>query len=695
MFTLHRNHFSTRFLTLALLTGCFLLGTVAVHAQYTQTARDGHTPPNLEQGAPAGAFALSGFEHINHYNGSLSVALPLLQMGGRGSAGVGMRLKIAEQVGIYRYYDWQSTNGTDLTWSAGDGWRVGYGPGVLLGKYATNHPQDGTPLDCGQYVPDYEYNTRLTFTTWDGTEIQLHDKQHNGSLYARHPCTVPPSTPMRNRGKVFVSPDGESTTFISDSDIFDNLITDPSQDFFPSGYLLLSDGSRYRIDSGKISWMRDRNGNKTSFTYQILYGGSSWRMLTATDSLNRQVTVTYNDNIGTYDEITYKGVGGATRSIKVWHHWMHDALRPDFTIQQANQLFPEVYDGWNIWTGDWAFDMAVVSKVELPDGRTYRFYYNSLGEVARIILPTGGGMDYTHSPVYQYANGTYANSLDLTVMRRVTQRTTYNTLTPTTLPSSPPTGTVERIEKFLKEGTWSGQAIIRIESRAPDNTLLAQSKIYHNGTGVDSALFPTRAADYASWSVSKEYKSEAFNVVNGVAGSLLRSTDTTWGPASNCNCPAPNPHIEQIVTTLVDSNQVAKQTFTYDQYNNRTDTYEYDYGTGTAGALVRRTHTDYLTSGYDVVVGGNYTPNLGATIHIRNLPSRTQVYDAVNAVKAETLFEYDDYSASAHHAALVNRTNISGLGRGLHDQLHPARQCHQSQPLAQHRWRLPPYLCAL
>src|SRR3712207_7898561 len=42
------------------------------------------------------------------------------------------------------------------------------------------------------------------------------------------------------------------------------------------------------------------------------------------------------------------------------------------------------------------------------------------------------------------------------------------------------------------------------------------------------------------------------------------------------------------------------KTFTYDQYNNQTDVYEYDYGSGSAGALLRRWNTSYLTTNNSV-----------------------------------------------------------------------------------------------
>ena len=338
-------------------------------------------------------------------------------------------------------------------------------------------------------------------------------------------------------------------------------------------------------------------------------------------------------------------------------------MRPDHTIKKANQLFPEVYDAWNIWSGDYDFDMAVVSKVELPDGRSYRFYYNSFGEVARVILPTGGGRDYDYySPFYQ----TYGtNSLGLTVMRRLNKRTTYNTLAPTTLPSNPPAGTVEQIENYVKEGNWNGPANVQIETRSANNTLLTQSKVYFYGSGADSILSNIGAAGFTDWLSGREYKNEAYNVISGVAGSLLRVTNSAWSPSTSCYCPPPTPpHIDEVVTTLSDTNQVTKQTFSYDQYNNQTDVYEYHYGSGSSGSLARRVHTDYLTSGYDTIVGGTSNPDAVATIHIRSFPTGRKVYDAGSTLRSRTEYEYDNYnqgSSDVFHASLVNRTSISGL----------------------------------
>jgi hypothetical protein len=112
--------------------------------------------------------------------------------------------------------------------------------------------------------------------------------------------------------------------------------------------------------------------------------------------------------------------------------------------------------------------------------------------------------------------------------------------------------------------------------------------------------------------------------------------------------------IAETITTLADTNQISRQTFGYDDtvpFNNRNNVKEYDYGTGAVGPLVRETRTTYLTS-------STYT---GTSVHIRDLQTQISVYDAGGIERARTTFEYDNYAADANHAALTNRSSISGL----------------------------------
>jgi hypothetical protein len=128
----------------------------------------------------------------------------------------------------------------------------------------------------GYYVHQYTL-TRLTFAAPDGTEYELIDQGTNGE-----PNGSDCSTGGFNRGKTFVTADGTSATFISNTDIHDYLADNPGN-YVPEGYLMLRDGSRYHIvaNSGDVDWMTDRNGNKFTFGHDI-YGRLTSRKDTVT-----------------------------------------------------------------------------------------------------------------------------------------------------------------------------------------------------------------------------------------------------------------------------------------------------------------------------------------------------------------------------------------------------------------------------
>ncbi|MGH2744525.1 MAG: hypothetical protein ACRDN8_19000, partial [Thermoleophilaceae bacterium] len=113
----------------------------------------------------------------------------------------------------------------------------------------------------------------------------------------------------------------------------------------------------------------------------------------------------------------------------------------------------------------------------------------------------------------------------------------------------------------------------------------------------------------------------------------------SWWTGSADDAPPNDPSVADVTTTLVDTNQVSAHAFTYDDtvpFNNRSDVYEYDFGSSAPGALIRRTHTDYLKT--NSVNSTDYTTT---NIHIRSLPTQTQVFDASGNEKARTTFEYD------------------------------------------------------
>jgi hypothetical protein len=279
----------------------------------------------------------------------------------------------------------------------------GFSPGTLVGRRTGISQANGIEVYC----PDNGIAlTRLTFTGPDGTEFELIDAKSQGatmdnvySFLDQFNCQL---LTTHSRGRVFVTNDGSAATFISDEDINDHGANPPGQFsislplVYPSGYLFMRDGTCYRIDGGKVLWIRDRNGNRMTFTY----GPSG--VTSITDSLNRVVTFDYklHDDAQSkdYDQITYKGFGGAPRTIKLWYSKLVNRLRPDFgtPMPSLKALFGAL-DGSNTSS----YNPKLVSEIELPDGRQYQLRYNYFGSSPRSICRPAVELNTTTMPVLQ------------------------------------------------------------------------------------------------------------------------------------------------------------------------------------------------------------------------------------------------------------------------------------------------------
>jgi len=607
----------------------------------------------LKPGTPAGSYSLSGFDDINLYNGNLNFRLPLLSIGGRGSAAHTIMLPIEQQwqvetvkVQVDDY--WQT-----FYYPSNDWWEIkgpGYGAGAMHARYGVWSTR--TCLSDGM-TRAFRTLTRLTFTAPDGTEFELRDRSTGGTAALVSSC----ATSGLNRGKVFVTADGTAATFISDNDIVDPSYSDGSSwtDTEVSGYLVLRDGTRYRISGGNVTWLRDRNGNK------ITFGFGPYGVSTITDSLNRQVTIDYNvaegGQYGTCDKLTYKGFGGANRVVRICKTNLGNVLRSSYVLQTQAQLFGMGDPYTN-------FNPTVVGAVWLPDSdgvsRRYQFRYNSYGELARVELPTGGAVEYDHAGGMAddpYNSGVISDANGMSIYRRVIERREYAdgvNLTNKTTYSRP-------------ESTGAATlGYVTVDQLNAGGTLLGRQTHYFYGNGAAQSILQALPVFYPAWNEGREYKTEAFDF-DGTT--VLRRTENTWSGNGTMGGQTVNPRITETVSTIepAGANLVSKQTFTHDQYNNVTNVYEYDFGAGAAGALVRRTQTTYVTTnnGYDYACDPATTCSaslsLGNVIHLRSLVSQVSVYDPGGIERARSTNEYDNYATDTNHATLTNRPGISGL----------------------------------
>src|SRR6185503_18871478 len=76
--------------------------TISANAQ---SSTDGTTPLALTPGSPTGTYALSDFDVVNLYNGTLNFRLPIYQIAGRGDAAYPITLQVEKKWTVYRHFE--------------------------------------------------------------------------------------------------------------------------------------------------------------------------------------------------------------------------------------------------------------------------------------------------------------------------------------------------------------------------------------------------------------------------------------------------------------------------------------------------------------------------------------------------------------------------------------------------------------
>jgi RHS repeat-associated protein len=645
---------------------CLLaLWTAGAHAQDPSA---GSTPVGLAAGAPSGSYATTELEHVNYFNGSLNLSIPLLKIGGRGGVSTTLTLAVdptwtVQDLPFDQWYPYFETWAHIVP---------GYGPGVLVGRSvaSTTVCSNNPTLYTGPSL------TRLTFTLPDLTEIEFRDVLSDGNPYAFPACTVTPPS----RGRLFVTNDGSSATFEADADVLDvSFPLGGVSTVAPSGYLMMRDGTRYRIQEGLVQWMRDRSGNRIEFKY-VESGPYIRRVREVKDPLNRIVTITYSD---AQDVITYNFAPGpsGTRSIVIQKELLENAFaRPEYQTQLIQDLF--VCDApWLLNCLPYPHNPLVPLAVHLPNGKQYTLSYNEYAELEHVELPTGGRYEYVYeggrTGLATHPTGVYLDGPPR-IYRRLVERRTLSAaedlLAYTTISRPEGDSVLDYVEVDIYDVVATG---------SPE--MVRRERHHYHGHATDS-ITDLGPFEYAGYREGREHTTEIFA---SDGGTPLRRLFHTWenggtvawflGPGDP---PAKNPRIHHTETEVLGGPLGAlrsRQDFLYDAYNNRTRVDERAFGAGTPGALVRRTNTAYLAS------YGAYT-GLGS-VHIRDLVESEEIRDGADVLKARTEFQYDQYGVAPNGALFFPPgVNVSGMDTAYASPGIVAR----GNPTRVKRWGLTP-----
>ena len=263
--------------------------------------------------------------------------------------------------------------------------------------------------------------------------------------------------------------------------------------------------------------------------------------------------------------------------------------------------------------------VPLVDKVTYPDGTFYQFAYeatpgsssNVTGRLTSVTLPTGGTLTYT------YAGG--SNGI------------------------------------ICADGSTAG-----FKRYTPDtggSAFWNYSRTFGSGAASTTTITdPTSQANVTAIQFQGIYETERQIYKGAVSQSNLLRTITTCYNGNTSNCPSTaigQPVLQRNVTNQLPgtNNLTALQVYRYNSNQNILEKDEYDYGSGTHGALIRKTLTSYAT------LGNN----------INNKPSLITVEDGSNNIKSQTAYTYDEGSVTAtsgtpqHVSVIGSRGNLTTI----------------------------------
>ncbi|MBI3651645.1 MAG: hypothetical protein HY231_11565, partial [Acidobacteria bacterium] len=680
-----------------------LVMAVAVAAQQNSSQYDKGTPPQHAAGiSPLNSYISADLGTINLSNGSLNFRIPIGQVGGRGFW-LPLTLNYSSKVwsgskgtyynpdpapghtasSAYAKYD-DLVDFSDVYSKVAPGWTVGAAPtlrAVGTGIGSVNNSVNG----CTDFT---WVVVKLTLVLPDKGEIEFRDDLLDGAPTNAQVNSQSGCRDMDSyRGIRWHATDGSGAVFLNDTD---NGVINGDL----SGVVILADGMRYHfintsINNGlssaylkkvaRCDWIRDRNGNKINIAYptstQVQY----------TDPFNRITTVDYNyaSTTGAILTVTLPGYNGATRTYTAVAGSMRNYYRQDAaTLVGAQWVFNGSYPtgviGLELFPGSHESaveridDKIMLTQLNLPDGRSLQFKYNQFGEVAEVVMPTGGVVQYDFASVtYDVNTGKglpTGNSLNAEVFapqgggsvkavdRAIVERRTYpdgNTV------GNPEGRWTYDYNAVLSNSITTGNTQVKCYSGA--GTLLLDERHYFkdaqrflssSGGGVDGT-------GYSLWSTGLERRSEMLSST----GAVLAASEQDWTQRTTINWTTGYP-AQQIASDnritesrkILDDGSVAKVKTSYDTLGdthtnspNRVEEYDFD------NTLKRYSTTTYITT-------NNY---LGNHPHLLQLPLQQSVYDgATNQEMARTTYEYDNYTSDGNNLPMVAYSDIASvLGR--------------------------------
>lgn len=625
----------------------FITAISLISPTLAQTSNAIGTPTESRGGmSELSSYSSDKIETVNLANGNLNLRIPLVTVGGRGSASYTLSLNynsklwsgvrnvpescegggsLAARFAVgYNDYLGISPNILEL----GAGWSISKGPSIRIIRMNLDQLNANPP--AFQYAL-----TKVLLTLPDGSEIQMRDDQTDGGPLPTQSNAIDDG----NRGRSWHSTDGSAITYVTNA-------TNGVVAGQLTGYVYLADGTRLQMEgvrlpgatkdsSARCARIIDPNGNYIDIAYN---SGN----VTYTDQLGKQVILNTNPISGTKNyKITIIGYGIANRDIIIERDWLMPTsaaggaphLRTDFQNvqrpvvsgdyqafhcsfgEQEHALFPlgqhtDLFPRSDI---DASFinmgDVEVITQLNLLDGRHFEFRYNKFGEVAEIKYPAGGRTEIDYDG-FQSKNMCEAGGPNMAELdRRIIQKRSFSD-----------GATIDGVWAYSRtvqavSGTTSPTyPVVKIEAHqgSATGTLLMSEVHFFIKLDAEYRSCPvnglSKGTGYEHWDNAKEFRVER----QSGSGSQMQIEKREWEQREQVNwCssayaleygqeqPPNDPRVKQ-EDLILENGKMKRIKYDYssDKFNNVTMIREYDFGntSGSEGLLIRKTLRTYVSN---------------------------------------------------------------------------------------------------
>lgn len=399
-----------------------------------------------------------------------------------------------------------------------------------------------------------------------------------------------------------------------------------------------------------------RNGNQITISDQR--GGA----FTVTDQLSRSAINTDgfgSTGSGGSNNITISGIGsfaitwGSPQSYNFPASSQITALNPN-----GGPCAPGSFS--STATGS----QPEVTQLALPNNQSYQFQYDVItGLVNQITYPSGAVVSYTWAANPLAASSGYPQISGL--------NNVCNILYDTPAVASrvvKPDGVHATLEQdFIYSTTWRSDIPpangVRLWT-TKQTTVITKDLI----TGTSFKTVYTYSSPQAGTNIAQQVTTATYDGSANNAN-LLQTNTKIWNfiglPPSNETVSLENGLTRQAITCYSGSTTAPCQAPTiFPQIELPTDQYEYDYGSGASGAILRHTHTDYAAFAS--------TPLNGS---IMDRPSDTITYDGSGNRVSETDYVYDETSLASVTATAHDDINYPAGFRVRGNATTVTRKC--------------------